>query len=429
MSLRIQCIQTLKKILEDKVFFNTLKSDFKAQDTAFANKLILTALRRKTVIDKLINSMLVKKIPQKNKILEHVLLAGSTEILYMETPDYAVINEYVNIAKKMTDKFSSSMVNALLHKVTLHKDKMRNAVEFPKSFKQILTNDYTKEQISLMEQTLLIEPPIDLTTRENPNLWAQRLNGTLFENGTIRLNSPRTKTNCLDGFDKGAWWVQDLAASLPVCLLGDIKDKKVLDMCAAPGGKTAQLLAKGASVTALDISSERLKTLEENISRLNLNQKLKTIRADGIEYLENTSDLFDIILLDVPCSATGTFRKHPEVLFFKTLHDIKTLQNTQQKMLQTASSHIKQSGQILYCTCSISRLEGEEQIRIFLKENPNFQLFSFDDKTLHLNDGKKIDKNIFDKQVLRTLPYYNEGDGGMDSFFAARLVYKNNRRK
>lgn len=425
MSLRLQCVQSLKKIIEEKVFFNSLKTDFKTQDTAFANFLILTALRRKASLDKLLKSMLAKKIPQKNKILEYILLLGSTEILYMDTPDYAAINEYVNIAKKLAGKFSSSMVNAVLHKVTMHKDDMKNAAEFPQNFIEILKKDYTQKQIDLMAQTLLEEPPLDLSVKQNPEIWAEKLGGTLFENNTIRLNKIGANIASMEGYRDGFWWVQDLAASLPVYFIQNLKAKKVLDLCAAPGGKTAQLLSNGAVVTAVDISPERLETLKENISRLDLNKNLKTVCADGLKYLSETSDLFDIILLDAPCSATGTFRKHPEVLHIKTIDDVKAQLDIQQKLLNEASKHIAADGCVLYCTCSISKLEGEAQIDSFLSAHPDFQIKPFSLKPCENHLTKTLDKNIIDKQVLRTLPYHNKNDGGMDSFFAACLTHKN----
>ncbi len=425
MSLRMQCIKTLEKILEENVFFNTLKSEFKVQDTAFANKLILTALRRKTAVDKLLSSMLTKKIPNKNKILKYVLLAGSTEILYMDTPDYAALNEYVEISKRLVGKFSSSMVNAVLHKIALHKDDMKGAALFPKNFFEILKQDYTKSEISLMQQMLLIEPSIDISLKENPDLWAQKLDGILFENGSIRLSSMNSSLTLIDGYNEGAWWVQDLASSLPVSFFEDLNGKKVLDVCAAPGGKTAQLLSKGALVTALDISADRLKTLSENITRLKLGKNLTTLCIDAEEYLDTSSELFDFILLDAPCSATGTFRKHPEVLHFKTLDDVNKQTQIQKTLLEKSSRHLAPNGQLLYCTCSISKIEGEKQIAEFLNTHQNFKLTPLSLKSLKNYNGKTLDKNIIDNQVLRTLPYHNKNEGGMDSFFAACLTRKN----
>lgn len=421
MSVRCQCVLILQKIFEDKVFFNTLKSEFKPQDTAFANFLILTALRRKTSIDNLLHTLLTKKIPNKQKILKYILLAASVEILYMDTPDYAAINEYVDIAKKQTDKFASGMVNAVLRKVVLKKDDMQNMCRFPATFANILHQDYTTAQIHKMEQMLLTEAPIDISVKENPKLWAQKLGGLLFENGTVRLLNAKTNISALEGYADGAWWVQDLAASLPVCFLKNIKGKKVLDLCAAPGGKTAQLLARGAVVTAVDVNAERLETLKENMQRLHFTKNLSVICANGEKYLKSNTEKFDLILLDAPCSATGTFRKHPEVVHFKTIEDIKKQLLLQQNLLHLCAENLSCGGILLYCTCSLSRLEDQKQIQIFLSEHPNFEIEPFDITNLHICAGKKIDESIIDKQVLRTLPYHMAKQGGADGFFACAI--------
>ena len=422
MSVRSACVLTLQKILEEKVFFSTLKDAFRPNDKAFANFLILTALRRKPVIDRLLNTLLSKKIPNKNKVLTYVLLLGAVELLYSQTPDYAVINEYVAIAKKLTDVFSSRMVNAVLRKVALKKAEMQNTCAFPEGFKQILKQDYTPSQIAQMESMLCMEAPIDLTVKESPEIWAKKLNGILFENGTVRLPALKTGIESSEGFKEGCWWVQDLAASLPVCLMPNIAGKKVLDLCAAPGGKTAQLLSKGAVVTAVDISPERLNTLKENVSRLNFNQNLSVICADGLLFLQNTKDKFDFILLDAPCSATGTFRKHPEVMYFKTLEDVKKQTNIQQKLLFEAAKHLKKEGILIYATCALSKVEGEEQVKQFLAQHPDFALLPLSTTLFQIYPAKKLDEGIIDKQVLRTLPYHNKNDGGADGFFAAALV-------
>ncbi|MBR1914953.1 MAG: methyltransferase domain-containing protein [Alphaproteobacteria bacterium] len=421
MTARMQCVQCLKKIFEEKRFFKELKNDFSQNDSAFANFLILTALRRKTAIEKMLKSMILKKIPQKNKILNEILLLGATEILYMDTPDYAAINEYVDIAKKTTDKFCAGMVNAVLRKVISKKDEMQNAICLPQNFVQILSKDYDVKEIRQVEQMLMYEAPLDITPLKDPAVIAQKLGGILFENGTIRLLNPRGDIALLEGYDKGAWFVQDLAASMPVCLLGDIKGKKALDLCAAPGGKTAQLLSKGAIVTALDISKERLNTLKENMLRLNLTDNLSVLAADALEYLNKTDEKFDIVLLDAPCSATGTFRKHPEILYFKDDADVLSRLEIQKNLLDKASSHVNINGILLYCTCSLCKIEGEKQVEQFLKTHQNFELLPFEAKNLKICEAKSLGHLVFDKQVLRTLPYDMKDDGGMDGFFAARL--------
>jgi len=421
MSVRAECVQKLQAILEEGVFFKALKSDFKPQDTAFANFLILTALRKKATFDKIIASYLKKNIKHKNRVLKYVLLLGVTEILCAQTPVYAVINEYVGIAKKLTDKFSGGMVNAVLREVAEKKDLPDISGAFPESFKEILRQDYNRDEIEKMEQMLDFEAPVDLSVKENPPLWAEKLNGVLFENGTVRLHDLKTNLALLEGYEDGAWWVQDLSASLPVCFLKDIHKKEVLDLCAAPGGKTAQLLAKGAFVTAVDVNKQRLSVLEENIARLKMNAHLNVVCADGEDYLKNTSKNFDVILLDAPCSATGTFRKHPEVLYLKTKQDVENQVLIQSALLDSAAEKLKKNGILMYCTCSLSKDEGEKQMHSFLEKHPNFTIEEFQMADLHMYEGQKLDERMVDKKVLRTLPYDMKNEGGADGFFAVAL--------
>lgn len=422
MTIRRQCVEILKQILEQSLFFNALKSQINDKDLPFANMLILTALRNLVSIREVLQKYLAKKIPNKNKAAYYALVLALTEIAYLKTPDYAVINEYVNITKKTTDKFTANMVNAVLRRISSEKENLNtvfNTPHFPQNFQNILRKDYTLEQILNMEKMLSVEPPLDLTINGNEEEIAERLNGVLLPNGSIRLNKINTKISELYGFKEGLWWVQDFAASLPIFLLKNVKGKKVLDLCAAPGGKTAQLLAGGAKVTALDVDKERMDRLKHNIKRLNLEQNLQTEVADALEFLAHSNEVFDIIVLDAPCSATGTFRRHPEVLHIKTTDDVKNALVLQEKMLDAVSSHMAKDGMLLYCTCSIAKDEGEKQIKRFLERHPEFELLPFEDKEL-----KVVEEKIIDNGVLRTLPYYMKEKGGMDAFFATRLQKK-----
>lgn len=421
MTLRLQCVLVLQKILEEKQFFNILKEELNPKDKPFANRLILTALRQKAAVDELLRSLMRKPASGKNKIINHILLAGSVELLYMQTPAYAVINEYVDMAKSQTDRFCAGMVNAVLRNILKNKEKIENKAFFPKSFAALLKKDYTLAQIKKMEEMLKILPPLDVFAKENPIEVAKTLGGDLYENGSIRLLDPKANVSLLSGYDKGLWWVQDMAAALPVSLLPNLKGKKVLDLCAAPGGKTAQLLSKGAFVTALDVSESRLNTLKENMTRLKLSQNLKTCCQDALCFLTGLNETFDVILLDAPCSATGTFRRHPEILHFKTEDDITKQSFLQQRLLEAAANRVALSGTLLYCTCSLSKSEGEAQIELFLREHSDFALKAFERQNLTCPNAKKIDLAFFDKKFLRTLPYDMKNEGGVDGFFAACL--------
>ncbi|MBQ8870560.1 MAG: RsmB/NOP family class I SAM-dependent RNA methyltransferase [Alphaproteobacteria bacterium] len=420
MSQRLQCVEILETVLNKKVFYSALKDRINPENLAFCNKLVLLTLRNLCAVEKIIKQFVTKKTPQKNMFVKYVLLASVTEILFLKTPDYAVINEYVNIAKQKTDKFAAKMVNAVLRKICADKQSCDINPSLPPDFYKILKNDYSVSAIKKIAKTLTIEAPLDLSIKENHLFWAQELNGTLFANGTIRLFDVKSKINLLKGFTQGAWWVQDLASSLPILLLGDVKGKKVLDLCAAPGGKTAQLLTKGAKVTAVDIDFMRMERLKQNIDRLGLSENLKTTVCDGNEFLQNNKNEFDIIVLDAPCSATGTFRKHPEVVHLKTSEDVKKQIKIQTQMLKDAVNAVKIGGLILYCTCSISKSEGEKIIQSVL-EDTNIELVKAKIDDINLFAGKKLPKDIIDNGVLRTLPYYEENLGGMDAFFAAIL--------
>ena len=424
MSERIECVEILENIFNQKVFYNTVKNKISPKNMAFCNMLVLSVLRNYGALDKIIAKFVIKKFTPKNKILKFILLCGITELMLLESPDYAVINEYVNIAKKKTDKFAANMVNAVLRNVARQKKDLSLNAIIPDNFRKILEKDYSKEQIQKISEVSVKEPPLDVSVKENYKFWEQELNGVLLANGTIRINNAKSKISELKGYDEGAWWVQDLAASLPVMLLGDIKGKKVLDLCAAPGGKTAQLLSRGALVTAVDIDESRMCKLQENMARLKLEENLTTQVCDGAKFLENNQNIFDVIVLDAPCSATGTFRKHPEVLLIKNFADVKNVIQIQEKLLEKAAAALKTGGTLLYCTCSITKIEGEEQIKKFVKNNQNFEFKKIDMSKINLYNEKKIPEIIIDNTVLRTLPYYMEDMGGMDSFFAACLLKK-----
>ena len=426
MNVRQQCVEILEQMLENKTFLGDARNRVEIQHRSFANMLLLTALRRLEALRQILDKFLHKKIPEKDKKIYYVLLLGGAEILYLNTPEYAAINEYVNIAKKYTNRFGAGMVNAVLRQINMQKENLNTVFKevcFPESFKKVLAKDYTKEQIAEMEKTVELEPPLDISSKQHPEVWAKKLNGVLLANGTVRLSSANRITE-LAGFDEGQWWVQDLAASLPILLLGNIKNKKALDLCAAPGGKTAQLLAAGAKVMAVDADAVRMERLKENLKRLHLEDNLQTIVSDAVLFLNNYREEFDVIVVDAPCSATGTFRRHPEILHNKTLADVKEQSAKQKIFLQAAAKKLKSGGKLLFCTCSIAKDEGEYQIENFLKANPDFVLCPADVEILQQYDGIKLDENIIDKGVLRTLPYYMKNIGGMDAFFAACLQKK-----
>ncbi len=415
---RLGSAKIIQKILEEKVFFGDLKKQIPEKDLAFCNMLILTVLRRLTALKQILSGYLNKKIPHKHRLAEYLLWGAIAEILYMETAEYAVINETVKNIRNSCDKFLGGLANAVLRKVLTAKDELRKKAEaispLPDSFVEILSG-YTPEQIRLTAGSIFKFPALDLTVKQNPPAWAEKLDAELLPNGSLRLwNAP--KIHQIPEYSAGAWWVQDAAAALPVALMGDIAGKKVIDLCAAPGGKTAQLAAKGAKVTALDISESRLETLKQNMCRLGFDN-VKTQAIDALEYLQQAPEQFDAVLLDAPCSATGTFRRHPEVLHIKTLQDIAEQATLQKKLLKSCADILKIGGILVYSVCSISKQEGEQQIESFLQNNPQFKLLPVTMPEISPY-GQWSESPILPDGTVRTLPYLQNG---MDSFFICKM--------
>jgi len=234
--------------------------------------------------------------------------------------------------------------------------------------------------------------------------------------GPIRLAEAGRVTD-LAGFDEGAWWVQDAAAALPARLLGEVRGKRVADLCAAPGGKTAALAASGAIVTAVDIAAARLKRVAENLRRLGLEAEL--VAADLLKW--EPVQKFDAVLLDAPCSSTGTIRRHPDIPWLKQAADIVTLTALQAKMLDRAAAWVKPGGTLVYCTCSLEPEEGEAQVKPFLARHPDLSLAPIEPQEI-----AGLTELITSAGTLRTLPCHGFGDApilrGMDGFFAARFV-------
>lgn len=415
---RLQSAKILQKVLEEKVFFGDLKKNIPEKDLPFCNMLILTVLRRFTALKHILDGYLSKKIPHKHCLAEYLLLGAIAEILYMQTAEYAVINETVKNIRTACDKFLGGLANAVLRKVCAQKQELLQAAEtispFPKSFLSILEG-YSADEIQQIAAVVSAIPALDISVKNNPPQWAEKFKAQVLPNGSLRLyNQP--KIQLLPQYNDGAWWVQDVAASLPVAVMGDILGKEVIDLCAAPGGKTAQLAARGAKVTALDISATRLETLKQNMHRLGFDG-VKTLAADALEYLRNPPQKFDVVLLDAPCSATGIFRRHPEVLHIKSLQDVKEQANLQKLLLESCGNALKIGGILVYCVCSISKEEGEKQIAGFLNNCPQFKIVPIEESVISAY-GQWKNQLITPEGTVRTLPYYQDG---MDSFFICKM--------
>jgi 16S rRNA (cytosine967-C5)-methyltransferase len=270
---------------------------------------------------------------------------------------------------------------------------------------------YGAERAGEIAAAHLREPPLDITPKTDAAAWRDRLSATLLPIGSLRLplDGP---VESLPGFGEGAWWVQDAAAALPARLLGDVRGKRVIDLCAAPGGKTAQLAAAGADVIAVDRSAPRLERLNRNLTRLGLNAA--TVVADAT--LWRPDQPADAVLLDAPCSATGTIRRHPDVPWLKRPQDVAKLVALQSRLLQAAIEMIRPDGTIVFCTCSLQPEEGPAHIAALLLDGAPVERLP-----LRPADVGGLDSLIDVNGDLRTLPCHLSEQGGIDGFFAARL--------
>jgi 16S rRNA (cytosine967-C5)-methyltransferase len=260
----------------------------------------------------------------------------------------------------------------------------------------------------------LVEPYLDLSVKRDPEVWAEKLGGLVLSTDSVRL-VPSGPIEALEGFAEGAWWVQDAAAALPARLLGDVAGKRVADLCAAPGGKTAALVHAGAAVTAVDISAERLVRVSANLARLGL--KAETIAADILDW--NAVEPFDAVLLDAPCTATGTIRRHPDIPWLKRAEDVAALADLQARMLDRAVSLLASGGTLVYCTCSLEPEEGEAQVVRALACHP------LDLVPVAPAEIGGLAEAVTPAGAVRTLPSQMKLDSprlsGLDGFFIARF--------
>ncbi len=389
--------------------------DLSPRDRAFARLLISSVFRRLGQIDLVLSKFLDRDPPA---FVKNVLRLGTAQILILKTPAHAAVGETVSLVKghKKYRAFSG-LVNAVLRKVD-QKGKSVFAASSPQDnlprwIARRWEKAYGKAAMRRMALQLTQIPPLDISVKKDASDWAQKLGGELLMDRSVRLSEIGSVSE-LQGYEDGAWWVQDLAASLPVASLGDISGLKVLDLCAAPGGKTLQLAAKGAELTALDRSGARLKRVHENLKRTGL--KADIIEADVLEWDDPNRD-YDIVLLDAPCSATGTYRRHPDVLQSKSPKLVSDLVKLQDKLLDRAQEWVKPGGLLVYCTCSLQPEEGVERAQKFLEKHDKFAL-----NPITSDQFPDLPNEAFLDGMLQILPHFLSSNGGMDGFFTAKFV-------
>jgi 16S rRNA (cytosine967-C5)-methyltransferase len=371
-------------------------------DRARAQRLALQVIRLLEPVDRLLEPHLRKNPPLA---VMNILRLAVTE-LHEGAAAHGVVNAAVELARqsKRTTPMAG-LINAVLRKIPEGAPLAGPAQRLPRWLRQPMVHAYGREVVSAIEEVQSKAPPTDLTLNGAPHPV-----GIPLPNGSLRLTEPG-QISTLPGFAEGHWWVQDAAAALAAPLLAAQKGEAVLDLCAAPGGKCLQLAATGADVTALDISAPRLARLQENLARTGLSAKIVT--ADALHW--QPAAPFDAILLDAPCSATGTIRRHPELPFLKDGSELAELTTLQSALLDRALGWLKPGGRLVYCTCSLLPEEGEAQIGAALTRHTGLRV--------EKPSLPGIDPSwITPEGGLRLRPDYWAEQGGMDGFFIARLI-------
>jgi 16S rRNA (cytosine967-C5)-methyltransferase len=389
------------------------------RDRALARRLTATVLRRLGTLRHLLGEFLEKGFPSDAPRVETILLLGAAQILWLEVPDHAAVDLSVRLAQggRRAARYAG-LVNAVLRRVaqggTSRPDGLRDTPEW---LLKRWSKSYGRDTARAIAAANGHEPALDLTAKSDPKSWADRLRGRVLPTGSVRTLA-HGAVSLLPGFSEGAWWVQDAAAALPVRLFGDIRGMNVADLCAAPGGKTAQLALAGANIIAVDRSPARLNRLRENLARLSLHAEI--VAADVLEW---QSGPFDAVLLDAPCSSTGTIRRHPDIPWLKSEADLPVLTSLQQRLLDRAVELLKPGATLVYCVCSLEPEEGEHQIEALLRRDPRIVRSQITAQEVF---GRK--EFITPDGALRTLPQYLPDPdprwGGLDGFYASRLVRK-----
>jgi 16S rRNA (cytosine967-C5)-methyltransferase len=410
-----------KRPLDEQLEDQSAHPDFAAladRDRALVRALATTVVRRLGTLRHLLSHFLDRGLPADAPRLETALLLGAAQILWLEVPDHAAVDLAVRLvqADRRATRYAG-LANAVLRRITREGAAFvagldTATLDTPDWLLARWATSYGAETARAIAVANGREPALDFTVKTDPEHWAAQLGGRVLPTGSVRaiVHGPVSQ---LPGFGDGAWWVQDAAAALPARLLGDARGLSVADLCAAPGGKTAQLAAAGARVVAVDRAGGRLKRLEQNLARLRL--AADVVEADVAQW---QGGAFDAVLLDAPCSSTGTIRRHPDIPWLKGEGDIAALAALQRRLMAQAVTLVKPGGTLVYCTCSLEPEEGIDVVRELLANNPSVRRRPI--------TGKEVDSAWLTADGdLRTLPcHLGDTDSrmaGIDGFYAARL--------
>jgi 16S rRNA (cytosine967-C5)-methyltransferase len=397
--------------------------ELEARDRAFARLLATTTIRRLGQIDNALDRLIDAKLPLRPEAMMNLMRLGAAQLIFLDTPPHAAVATAVDLAQAIGLGRGKGMANAVLRRLSRERDAILSdqdgvRLNTPDWLRRRWVHAYGADALAAIAAQHMAEPPLDLTLKpqEDAAVWAETLEATILPSGTLRRPVGGRVEN-LPGFAEGKWWVQDAAAALPARLFGEISGKVVFDLCAAPGGKTAQLASGGAIVTAIDRSASRLEIVKKNLERLQLGATV--IAADAQVWKPAGGTLADAVLLDAPCTATGTARRHPDVPLTKSPQDLAQLTRLQAELLERAIRLVRPGGTVVYCTCSLEPEEGEQQIARLLSTHAEMTR-----RPVGAAEIGGLNEAITKDGDVRTLPCHWAGEGGMDGFFAARLLRK-----
>jgi len=382
-------------------------------ERAFARALVMATLRNLGRIDRALAAKLRKATPETARQL---IRLGAAQLFLMDTPDFAAVSTTVKLAERLPEtRALKGLINAVLRGLGreggLGGGPEANA---PDWLFQRWRAAFGEADALAVAAAIPEEPPTDLTLRapeDAPSLAAE-LEAEALPGGSLRTRRKGDPSGW-PGFAEGRWWVQDAAAAVPARMLAARPGETVADLCAAPGGKTLQLAAAGATVTAVDRSASRLKRLNENLVRMGL--EAEVVAADAEKWPDERR--FDAVLLDAPCTSTGTFRRNPDVLWATRPTDLAKLADLQHRLLDSAAERVRPGGRLVYCTCSLEREEGETQVLAFLRRRPDYRIEPADPAAVGAPEA-----SLRPEGWLRILPSHWAERGALDGFFAVKLV-------
>jgi len=407
----LQEVLVRQRSLDEAMGRNIHWPELEPRDRAFARLLTSTTLRRLGEINQALDLFVTERLPPKARAVSDALRLGACQLLFLGTPAHAAVGETVELVGGLGALAGyKGLVNAVLRRLGRERpvtDPWRN---LPAWLAGSWVDAYGEPKARAIAASHLNEAPLDLSVKSDPESWAQRLGGEILPTGSLRLPRGAGPVESLPGYEEGAWWVQDAAASLPARLLG--RPRQAIDLCAAPGGKTAELLARGSRVTAVDRSAPRLTRLGDNLRRLGFEAAVVT--ADAATW--RPEEPAEAVLLDAPCSATGTIRRHPDLPWLKRPADIPKLTALQDRLLANAIAMTRPGGLIVYATCSLQPEEGIERIESLLAAGAPVERLP-----IALEEVGGLADILNPEGDLRSLPFHLGEKGGMDGFYAARL--------